>query len=248
VAVASAQLPADQIAQGDSLLRSLHPDQALAHYHAALRADSASYAALWKTARATIDIAKQITADDGPERKRRDSLYLLAKGYAERAIQADSNDAEGHYALALALGRLSRTMGGREKLKYAKIIREEDLKALALNPDHDGAHHVLGAWNAEVKRLSGATKFFAKALFGAGFLNAASWDSATANLERAVELNPGYIYHHLELAEVYVDLNRNADAIRQLEAIQPLSDSDVLDREHRRRAAELLKQLQAKAR
>ena len=139
-------------------------------------------------------------------------------------------------------------MGGRERLKYAKIIREEDLKALTLNPDHDGAHHVLGAWNAEVKRLSGATKFFAKTLFGAGFLNAASWDSATRHLERAVELNPRYIYHRLELAEVYVDLNRHADAVRQLEAIQPLSDNDVLDQDHRRRAAELLKQLQAKGR
>src|ERR1051325_9037017 len=83
-AAAVAQGSPEQIAQGDSLLRLLHPEQALAHYHAALRADSTNHQALWKTARATIDIAKQITADDGPERKRRDSLYLLAKGYAER--------------------------------------------------------------------------------------------------------------------------------------------------------------------
>jgi tetratricopeptide (TPR) repeat protein len=212
-------------------------------FQAALQADSTNYRALWRAGRAVVDVAKQITAENGPERKRRDSLYQLARSYAERAIRSDSNDAEGHYTLALALGRLSRTMGGRDRLRYGRIIRDKSIRALAINPDHDGAHHVLGAWNAEVKRLSGATKFLAKTLFGGGFLGAASWDSAVIHLDRAVTLNPRYIYHHLELAEVYRDIGRPAEAIPQLEAIQTLPDGDVLDPQHRRRAAQLLKEL-----
>jgi tetratricopeptide (TPR) repeat protein len=241
-----AQGAGDQIAVGDSLLHALHPDQALPVLQAVLLTDSTNYRALWKAGRAAVDVAKQITAENGPERKRRDSLYQLARGYAARAIRSDSSDAEGHYTLALALGRLSRTMGGRDRLRYGRIIRDEAIRALVIHPDHDGAHHILGAWNAEVKRLSGATKFFAKTLFGAGFLGSASWDSAVFHLERAVALNPRYIYHHLELAEVYRDVGRVPDAIQQLEAIQALPDADVLDPEHRRHADDLLKELRSK--
>jgi len=242
-----AQSVGDQIALGDSLLHSLHPDQALPLFQAALRTDSTNYMALYKAGRAAVDVAKQITADNGPERKRRDSLYQLARSYAERAIRSDSTDAEGHYTLALALGRLSRTMGGRDRLRYGRIIRDQASLALVLDPNHDGAHHVLGAWNAEVKRLSGPTRFFAKTLFGGGFLASASWDSAVIHLNRAVTLNPGYIYHLLELAEVYRDIGQPAEAIKQLEVIQTLPDSDVLDPQHRKRAAELLKELRPKA-
>src|SRR5437762_9134150 len=49
-----------------------------------------------------------------------------------------------------------------------------------------------------VKRLSGFTRFFAKTLFGAGFMSRANWPDAVKNLERAVALNPRNIYHRSE--------------------------------------------------
>jgi hypothetical protein len=58
-----------------------------------------------------------------------------------------------------------------------------------------------------------------------------------------VALNPGYIYHRLALAEVYLERKREADAADQLEAISGLPDSDVQDPEHRRRAGQLLEEI-----
>jgi thioredoxin-like negative regulator of GroEL len=117
---------------------------------------------------------------------------------------------------------------------------------VALDSAHDGAHHVLGAWHAEIKRLSGITRFFAKTLLGAGFMDRASWDSAAAHLERAVALNPTYIHHRLELAQVYADRGRWAEARAQLEAIPALPDRDVVDADHRKAAAALLKKIEGK--
>lgn len=236
---AVAQTVADHVALGDSA-GQMHPDVALRHYQAALATDSMSYTANWKAARAIADVAKQIQGNADSLKNRRDSLYSVGRHYAERAIRADSTQADGHYVMAMVLGRLSRTKGSKERVRYAKIIYDEATKAVTINPNHDNAHHVLGAWNAEVKRLSGFQRFFAKALFGGGFMSAANWGDAVKHLERAVELNPQHIYHRLELAEVFVDLGRYSKAREQLQVIPTLPNADVLDAKYKEDAAALL--------
>lgn len=241
---ALAQSAGEHIARGDSLSAALEPKAALAEFQRALGLDSTSYDAWWKAADAAIDVAQQLTGDDA--RPRRDSLYLVARHYAEVAIRADSLGANGHFELAQALGRYARTRGGRERVRYGGIIYDEAARALALDPRHDGAHHVLGAWHAEVRRLPGLTRFLAKALFGAGFLNRASWDSATTHLERAVEQRPDFIYHRLELAQVYLDRHRDGAAREQLQRIATLPVQDVMDPSYREEAARLLAALPRK--
>ncbi|MFQ5549695.1 MAG: hypothetical protein ACE5FJ_00485 [Gemmatimonadales bacterium] len=236
---AAAQTNVQHIALGDSLYEAMEPAQALEHYRAAF--DVSNYEMLWKFAQAQIDVAKQLI-DDRYESVR-DSLYGVARLYAEAAVAADSLGPDGHFMLALAIGRLSRTKGGRERVRFGRLIYQESAEALRLDPMHAGAHHVIGVWHAEIRRLSGLTRTFARALMGADFMRIAAWDSAVVHLERAVEIEPSYIFHRLELAEVYVDLDRYADARRQLRALLPLEHSDVNDGLHQARARELLQEI-----
>jgi tetratricopeptide (TPR) repeat protein len=237
------QSPVNHVALGDSA-GLMHPDVALRHYQAALAIDSMSYEANWKAARAIADIAKQIQGNADSLKRRRDSLYSVGRGFAERAIRADSTRPDGHSALSMVLGRLSRTKGSKERVRYAKIIYDEASRAVQIDSNYDMAHHVLGAWNAEVKRLSGIQRFFAKALFGGGFMDKANWDDAVRHLQRAVALAPNHIYHRLELAEVYTDLGRYSKAREQLQAIATLPTADVLDAQYKEDAAALLKDIQ----
>jgi len=239
LALLVAQNPVNHVALGDSA-GLMHPDVALRHYQAALAIDSLSYQANWKAARAIADIAKQIQGNADSLKHRRDSLYSVGRGYAERAIRADSTRPDGHYALAMVLGRLSRTKGSKERVRYAKIIFDEATRAVQIDSNYDMAHHVLGAWNAEVKRLSGIQRFFAKALFGGGFMDKANWDDAVRHLERAVAIAPNHIYHRLELAEVYTDLGRYSKAREQLLVIATLPVADVMDPQYKKDAADLL--------
>ncbi|HEX9293522.1 MAG TPA: hypothetical protein VF873_07535 [Gemmatimonadales bacterium] len=238
-----AQNPVNHIALGDSA-GLMHPDVQLRHYQAALAADSLSYEANWKAARAIADVAKQIQGNADSLKRRRDSLYAVGRVYAERAIRADSTKADGHYVLAMVLGRLSRTKGSKERVRYAKIIYDEATRAVQIDSTHDNAHHVLGAWNAEVKRLSGFQRFFAKALYGGGFMDKATWDDAVRQLQTAVRLRPDHIYHRLELAEVYVDLGKYSLARVQLQAIAALPPVDVLDPQYKEDAAALFKDIE----
>lgn len=224
----------------DSLSEAPDPARALAEAKTILAADPNHYGALWRAARSQVDVAKRIRGEHEYTRKVRDSVFAEAERFARRAVAADSLDAEGHFMVSLALGELSRTRGGKERVNFAREIYDAAARALALDPGHDGAHHVLGAWHAEIKRLSGVTRFFAKALLGAGFMDRAAWDSAAVHLERAVALDSTYIHHRLELAEIYVDMDRWADAAPPLQAIPSLPTRDVLDDEHRAKAAALL--------
>lgn len=240
--------PADSagalVARGDSLHEALAPAEALDAYEAALAVDPAHYVALWSAARSQVDVAKQLTGNGDSIVARRDSMYGIAQRYAERAVAVDSNRADGWFALGLALGQRSRTKGGAERLEFARRIYEACARGLAIDSAHSGLHHVIGAWHAEVRRLSGFTRFIARNILGADFLGKAKWDSAAAHLERAVELDSGYIFHRLELARIYVDMERWEPAREQLRRIAALPPtSDVMDPVYKKEAAALLEEI-----
>lgn len=243
----AAQGATDPYVRIDSLHDALQPEAELTALKAVLAATPGEYQALWRAARAQVDIAKQIKGDHEFTRAVRDSVYAVARAYGEQAVAANPKDAEGHFVLALALGELSLTRGGKERVSYARQIYDATAEALALDSVHDGAEHVMGAWHAEIMRLSGVTRFAAKLLLGADFMGRAAWDSAAVHLERSVAFKPTYIHHRLELAQVYVDLGRYADARAQLEAIPALPTLDVLDGDHRAAAAALLDRIRTKA-
>src|SRR5881394_451636 len=231
------------IARGDSAYTALAPQQALGHYRAALALDSLTYQALWKAGRELVDIAKQITGKNDSSKHLRDSLYMAARAFGEAAVRRNPGGADGHFLIGQALGRLSRTKGGKERVRFAKIIYDEGMKAIELDSTHDGAYHLVGAWHAEVKRLSGFQKFFAKALFGGGFLDRATWDDAQKYLTKAVALKPQNVFHRLDLGEVYVDLGRYSKAREQFTAIESLPIGDVLDHAYKQEAKQLLKDI-----
>jgi tetratricopeptide (TPR) repeat protein len=236
-----AQNVADHVSAGVAAREARDPAGALKHFQAALALDSMNYQANWEAALALIDIGK--ATPDEVKSPARDSLYALAEVYARRAATANPSDAEGHFALANAIGRASLTRSKKERVQRASEIRNEALRAIQLNPRHDGAYHVLGRWNAEIMRLSGATRFFAKNFLGGDVFNQASWEGAVSNMEKAVELNPRRIYHRLDLAEVYVDRGRYSDARTQLQRVEALPVSDPLDPTYKQQAAELLKKI-----
>jgi tetratricopeptide (TPR) repeat protein len=234
----------DHVALGVAAMQVHDLHTSLAHYEAALALDSTSYEANWRAALALLDEGEQIP--DSVKSPERDSLYVRAERLAHRAVAADSNRAEGHFALAAAVGRASLTMGKKERIRRARIIRDEALRTLAIDPRHDGAYHILGRWNAEIMRLSGLSRFFAKNLLGAGIFKEASWEEAISDMERAVALDPGRLYHRLEMAEIYVDRKRYDDARSELAQLEALPDREIMDSVYRPQAEALAAKIAGK--
>ncbi len=239
LAFAAALLPAQDVAGHLSAAEAArcrrNPQEALAHLRAALELDSLHYEANWRAARELTDIGKMMP---DAQRAQRDMVYAEARGLAERAVRVNANGADGHYMVAVAVGRVALTKGARERVRYSRVVRDEALRATELNPRHDGALHVLGRWNAEIMRLPGITKFFAKTFLGASVFNQASWDNAVRYFSEAIAVNPDNIYHHLDLALALIDADRAAEARPHLEQIATMEPAcDPQDPEYKRQAA-----------
>lgn len=244
---AAAQTVDELIARGDSLDHRLRPDSALVWYRRAVALDSTGPRQLWKVGHALVDIAKQLPDEPKSNRAKRDSMYTAATEYGYRALVIHNNEADAHFVVAMAFGRLALTKGGRDRLKAGKSIRWHCERALDRAPDHDGAHHVLGSYHAEIQRLSPVTRFLAKNLFGAKMVTYSNWDSAQVHLERAVAINPNYIYHRLDLARVLIDRKRWDEAKKQLAAVATLPPtSDVMDPTYKKEAEALLLEIRSR--
>ncbi|HTS89275.1 MAG TPA: tetratricopeptide repeat protein [Gemmatimonadales bacterium] len=241
---ALAQTAEDHIRLGVAAHDAFDPVAELREIEAALAIDSLSYVANWRASEALMDIGKQ-TPDSVPSPER-DSAYARAEVYARRAVALDSMGADGHYVLAAAIGRASLTKSKKERVRRASEIRAEALRAIALDSNYDKAYHVLGRWNAEIMRLSGLTRFFAKTFLGAKIFHAASWDSAVVYMDKAVALAPQSLYHHLDLAEILIDLGRYREARIHLNQVLTLSPDDVMAPTYKARAEFLLHDIEGK--
>ncbi len=218
------QTVAARIAQGDSAHDAMSPAFALAHYKAALAIDSMSYEALWKASRDAVDLG-EFNADP----TQREQYFADGEKYARRAVAVNPNDAEGHFVLARALGRVALTLGVKQRVNYAKEVREQALDALKYDSLHPGALHVMGRWNAEIMRLSGFSRFFARNFLGGDVFSQASWDKAVDYMEKSVKVDPTRLVHHLDLAEIYRDRNSDGDRERAREQFQFVIDGKPLD-------------------
>lgn len=238
-------------AQPDSLVARGHaladraPREALALFQQALAHDSLDYEANWRAAAVLVDIGKD--TPDTVKSATRDSAYLAAERFARRAIRVDSMSAEGHFALAMALGRVALTRSRKDRVRYAVEIYSAATRTLAIDPRHDGAHHVLGLWHAEAMRTSGFNRFLARNLLGGKILGQASWARAIEHLEAAVRLDPDRIFHRLDLARVYQDRKRYGDTRRELAKIAALPNQYRLDPRYHEEAAALARAIAGRA-
>jgi tetratricopeptide (TPR) repeat protein len=235
---ATAQTAAEHIATGDQLHSELKPAEALVHYEEAVKSDSTNYEALWKASREAEDIA-----EFDSDKAKGNALYKQAEGWARRAVALKPDDAEGHFYLARAIGKVALTLGSSDKVKYAKVVRDEALAALKANPKHPGALHVMGVWNAEVMRLNGFSRFMAKNFLGGKIFNEASWDNATRYMEQSVEVDPTRLTHHLDLAAIYRDRGETEKARAQYQAVLDGKELDFNDHFYKRIAAEQIKKM-----
>ena len=237
----NAQQAADHVALGIVATEARDLPAALRQFEAALKQDPSNYEANWRAA-----LTLGLMGDPFPMRvksAKRDSLYARAERYAQRAVKANPAGADGHFALAASLGRAALMVGPEEKVHRATLIRNEALRALAIDPRQDGAYHILGRWNAEVMRLPGIGRFVAKHFLGGRVFDQASWPKAIAYMRKAVELAPGRIYHHLDLADIYADAGRPREAEAELRLVDSLPAREAMDTNYRQQAASLRRRL-----
>jgi tetratricopeptide (TPR) repeat protein len=228
---------ADLLAAGDSALARLDLSDAAQAYAKAHHDDPQSYEAAWKLARAFADSATM-----SPNAAAQQLLCRQAEKAARAAVALRPKGAKGHVFLAVALGKLALFEGGKQKVRLSREIEAEADTALALDPNENLAHHVLGVWNREVAELSGFLRFFASTLYGK--VPQGSLDQALDHLRKAASLRPDVIPHRVELGVTLATAKHYPEAEEELERALKMPTSWVTDDYYRAKAKKALADVQ----
>ncbi len=165
---------------------------ALALYLQADAAQPGNAATLQKISRQYSDLV--VDTADPAEKKR---LCIAALDYSRRAVALEPANARNLVSLAISYGKLGELSDVSTRVKYSRLVRQYAEQALALDPNSDYAHHVLGRWHYEVASLDSASRFVVWLVYGG--LPGASTAEAVRQLQRAVQLAPDVPGHRIEL-------------------------------------------------
>ena len=227
---------ADLIAQGDLYDQKLQTQASLAAYLEAEKLSPPNADLYRKIAREFA-----LAMPDTPSNAAKLALGQKALAYAQRAVTTDPQNATAHLALAICYGRLASLVDNKTKLSYSKLLKSHAEKSIALNPSDDYAYHVLGAWHYEMASLNPILLGLAKIIYGN--LPPASYDDATRNFQKAIQLNPQRVAHHVELGRTYAALNQTALAKAELKKGLALPNTEKDDPGSKERANLTLRQL-----
>lgn len=198
--------------KADSLETTLNEMAAYDTYKIILKTDPRNYQALWKSSELCSRIGNRQTV-----KATKLDYFKAGRIYAETAIKVNPQAADGYYALSVAMGRKALIESGNDRVKAVKEIKSNADKALAINPNHGRAWHVLGKWNYEVSNLNGLEKTALKIFYGG--LPKASLAESIRCYEKAKQLEPVFALNNLELAKAY---HRNDEDVKAIELLKAL--------------------------
>ena len=130
------------------------------------------------------------------------AAYAKARDYAKRAIELAPKDADAHLWYAITLGSWSQAKGLLRSALGLRELRKEVDTVLRLDPDNIEAHIMAGSIARELPAVLGGDR-----------------QDAERHFKTAQRLDPRLTGARLELAQLYVNMGRYAEAQRELEAL-----------------------------
>jgi len=227
---------ADPLADCDAAYAALDLAASRAAAEAALAGGADAYGAHWRLARVLVDLGNR-----EPDKAAREALYAEAERHARQSVALSPDDTWGHHYLAVAVGRLALSAGGKKKINMSREVRDEAERAIALDPQNDRALHVLARWNREIANLSPLLKLAAKVVYG-GVPSGASNEKAIEYFQRAATIAPERMSHRLELAVTHLEMDDHQAAIPLFEAVLAMPVREPNDEDYRAQAEKGLKQ------
>lgn len=177
----------------------------------------------WRHGKAYVDIG-EVKAEVGTEEETK-RAYERGVELLREARELDPDNRDATFNLAIAIGRYSLMGGNRAKVEGSREVKELAEKTIEIDPDYDGAYHLLGRWHREVADLGFFTKALVEIVYG-GFPDA-SLEQALANYEKAYSIRP-IMAHRLEMGIVLDMMGREDEAEAIFEEVLKM-ESDHVD-------------------
>jgi tetratricopeptide (TPR) repeat protein len=190
---------------------------------ARLKAAPEDAEALWRLCRSEVRWGER-----KKKKRTRIKIFTHAEQLCERAVAFNAQSSDAAFWFGLALGRRGQARGILRSLFMIKPLKQRMRRVIELDPQHGGAHHVLGQMLMKVPGFAGGDK-----------------EEGVRELLAANRLSPNFTATYPALAEAYIKIKEREKAVGVLRSFykvkKPADPADYAG--HRRDVEELLKEL-----
>lgn len=194
-------------------------------WEARLTKSPRDFESAWKLAKSCYWLGAHV-----PENERR-TQYERGMDAAMKAIELQPNRPEGHFWLAADMSAMAERFGLRAGLRYRGPIKRELETVLMIDAGYQqgSADRALGRWYFRVPRVLGG-----------------SMDKSVEHLKKSLSYAPDSSATHYFLAETYLEMDKEDEARRELQAVLSAPfhpEWTPEDKEFKEKATALLKKL-----
>ena len=129
---------------------------------------------------------------------------------------------------AMSNGNIALFKGGKEKIKYAKLVEQNAKKSISLNPNAYLPYIILGIYYREIAGLSWLERVFANTFLGS--VPDGSYEESESMLKKALSFDQNMIVANFQLAKTYRQMDRVQEEKSLLQKVLKLPIRDFRDK------------------
>jgi tetratricopeptide (TPR) repeat protein len=160
------------------------------------------------------------------KRNRTEAEYYINKAleFADKFRNKFPDSSAAYSYFAMSNGNIALFKGGKEKIKYAKLVELNAKKSISLNPNSYLPYIILGIYFREIAGLSWWERAFANTFLGS--VPSGTYEESEKMLKKALSIDPDMIVANFQLAKTYRQMDREPEekALLQKVLILPIRD------------------------
>ena len=186
------------VERADALYFAGQPQEAFVVLSDHLTDHPDDYDALWRSVRSSLVIG---VAGEGW--RSQNPWFDGGMALGDRAVEVRPDGVEGRYWRGAVTGRRAKNAVAEYGAELAQKAYEDARTILALEPEHGGAHNILGKIFFEIMSLSRIERFVGRTFVRTDALRKSSWAEAELHLEAAAADWPEWVLFQYDLGELY---------------------------------------------
>lgn len=212
--------------EGDRYFNEYKNAMALVNYEEAYKMAPHRFDPLFKLIRAINDVAED-RRDANGDKSQIEALFRRSLKLAKTLYEKYPNRTESAFVLAVAHGNLALFIDVKERVLLASKAEALLKKSIELDPSYPYHYLGLGIFYKEVAGISWIERFFGEMLYGE--IPEASYADAEKYIKMTLERDPGFIFAHFHLAQVYEEWSKYEKAYFQFQKVIELPQKDHSD-------------------
>jgi|ERR1035437_2203386 tetratricopeptide (TPR) repeat protein len=226
----------DYIEKGDALYSKFNNLEALSYYEKAFNIIPDNFEVLLKLVR-TYNAAGEEYYE---YRKRTEAEYYINKAleFADKFRNKFPDSSAVYSYFAMSNGNIALFKGGKEKIKYAKLVEQNAKKSISLNPNSYLPYIILGIYYRVIAGLSWLERAFANTFLGS--VPSGSYEESEKMLKKALSFDQNMIVANFQLAKTYKQMDREPEEKALLKKVLILPIRDFRDKFAKEKANKML--------